>query len=263
MKKTLLSLAATLGLAAFSLNTNAQVFTIEYADAADTTAFTGTPATASMTTDLTIKAKIKPEAGIDSFYLTWQIISSEFNFPTNWSLEGFCDNITCRVKSGSSVLNAPYNADSTETITSDTTTQIMYPWISAPTETADSGIGVLKVELIAKDVAPTHIDQTDTLVYIIHKTTSPVSVKTIPVKDKRVALYPVPAQNELNIYTDKSLNATSVRVLDIAGRVVSTHALSTKELNVINTSEILIGSYIVNIIDNKGNVVAARKFVKN
>lgn len=262
MKKSLLTLATTLGLAAFSLNTNAQVFTIEYADASDTTVITGTPAVPSLATDLLIKAKIKPEAGIDSFYLEWQIIPSEFSFPANWSLEGFCDNITCRIKSGSSVLNAPFNADSTKYITSDTASQTMYPWISAPTETADSGIGVLKVELTAKGVSPSG-NQIDTLVYIVHKTTAPVGIKTILVKDKRVALYPVPAQNELNIFTDKSLNATSVQILDITGRLISTHSLNSKEINAINTSAMLHGNYMVNVLDNKGNVIAARKFVKN
>jgi hypothetical protein len=62
--------------------------------------------------------------------------------------------------------------------------------------------------------------------------------------DNEITIYPNPANESLSI-SHKTIDALSIKILDLAGRILST--LTTSGTNMINTSNLDNGVYLVEI----------------
>ncbi|WP_118972758.1 T9SS type A sorting domain-containing protein [Taibaiella koreensis] len=179
--------------------------------------------------------------------MTYQIVYK--TLPIGWFIRGFCDNQTCRFQ------DDPAIASQTETAVMNVPVGdscLLEPWVAVPTD-ADNGVGVIRVRIKTANT-------TDTATYIINKGTSGVS--TIAIKDKRVAIYPNPATNDLTIFTDKSLNASRVEILNIAGASQFAKAIGGVEAINMDIRALATGTYLVRVTDNNGAVITTRKFSK-
>ncbi len=266
MKKILLSIAAASAFLAISNSASAQsVFTVRYEDTSDTIKTIGTGENPSQAQDLLLNTHLDIANDIDTFTYQWQI--KELSLPAGWSLQGFCDNITCYT--GTSVmLNAPY-APSPESdpvhVVSGINDPIgkLYPWIHAPLSTAAKGVGVLKLELKTMHVvsALTPLpEQVAELLYIVEKTTDPVSVHKIVVDETSFVVYPNPATKNITIYAASKLNASKVLFTDVLGRTVLTKAIANNQTaNVIDIESLQAGAYNVSIVDANGKIISSKK----
>jgi hypothetical protein len=198
-----------------------------------------------------------------SLIFKWQLLSDSTEHPAGWLLTGICDNVVCRSpysefyyhieQTSFPILPGETNANKT----------LLEARIYAPVGSAN-GIGVFRVKVRAfysSDVSFANPLQTKTVVFIVKKNVT--GIATIPVDDKRVFLYPNPATNALQVYTDKTLNTQNISIININGAqsIVST-VEKGKETTNININSLAAGMYTVRIDDANGNMITTRKFVK-
>ncbi len=180
----------------------------------------------------------------------WNYIPSLSHIPTGWYLYGICDNITCR--NHGVIINGQVQESDVVNAGGSFLLQLN---LSAPVDAVDS-VAIVRVQLSVTG-------QTDTATFIVYKNGT-TGVAQIPVGDKRVLLYPNPVTaNQLNLFTDKSVAAKNVVVYDIAGREVVNYPVNTgTELQSFNVAAFGAGSYVANVMDDNGKVLAVRRFVK-
>lgn len=188
----------------------------------------------------------------------WQLLSDSTEHPLGWVLTGICDNVQCR---------APYSDfyNHVEQVTFPVAANnktLMEARIYVPVASAN-GTGVFRIKIWSVDqtdmTTPTQID---TLVIIVNKTAT--SIASISVNDNRVKTYPNPVQNQLQVYTDKSLSATSISVFDITGKMQGTTAVNSKGTTTdVDTRSLAKGIYLLKVTDAQGQLITTRKFTKN
>lgn len=179
----------------------------------------------------------------------WQIIVR--NFPTGWYLCQLCDNNICR--DSSAVANNFVDVQAGQIGTTPATRGQLEPAIMVPS-TAANGVGVLRVEVWTDNTR-------DTATFIVNKT--PTGISKIAVDDKRVNVYPNPANNTVLIYAEKSLNAANISIVSITGQTVYNKAFNAnKEAENISISSLAKGTYMIRLTDDKGQLVTSRKFIK-
>ncbi|WP_162902952.1 T9SS type A sorting domain-containing protein [Taibaiella koreensis] len=169
--------------------------------------------------------------------------------PIGWGFYAFCDNQTCRTSgdptlSGTETVGMPIPANDSS---------VLEPQFSIPVE-ADNGVGIIRVKVVSANTI-------DTATYIINKT--PTGVSTISIKDKRVAVYPNPATTDLILFTDRSLNASRVEILNITGARQLTQSIDNgAEAIRIDISMLAKGMYLAKVTNASGAVITTRKFSK-
>ncbi len=84
---------------------------------------------------------------------------------------------------------------------------------------------------------------------------------TVPTRQYDVRMYPNPADNELNIVYDPSLDVRSVAVYNIIGKVTNVYKVTGSSAN-LNIGNLQQGIYFVKLYDDAGNAVVTRKFIK-
>jgi len=271
MKKILLSISAIAALTAFSESTLAQVFKVRHEVPTDTTKTVGTEPNPSLLTDIVINTYLDTEAAVDSFTFTFQI--KELSLPSGWSIEGFCNNVTCYTPSSPSlqgpnfVVSPESNYVTPNTGVGTNETSKIYPWIHAPKETAAKGVGVLKLELKTVDVKVNSggaLSQTSEVLYIMEKTSDANSVAKISLDDQRIVVYPNPASDVVTIYADASLKANHVIISDVMGRTINTFKLNNAQtIHSINIADLNAGLYNLTILDAQGNILNTKKLSVN
>lgn len=78
----------------------------------------------------------------------------------------------------------------------------------------------------------------------------------------QLTVYPNPVVNSLSIEIPADLNATSVVVTDLSGRILSNEQVTESGQHSINCAEWPTGLYLIKLVDNIQNVYSA-KFIIN
>jgi hypothetical protein len=72
-------------------------------------------------------------------------------------------------------------------------------------------------------------------------------------------LYPNPASSVLNIETDQQLFGTSIQVLDVSGKVISTQIIDNNR-TIFNVSNFANGNYFFRVVNKQNEIVVNGKF---
>ena len=264
MFKKLLSILS-LGLLV-STGVSAQTFSMSPANdtiIANTTGqgnYNSTEGTYSNTIDLTFHIN---NSSANSLIFKWQLLSDSTEHPAGWLLTGICDNVICRSPYSPFYYHVEQTSFAILPGETDPNKTLLEARIYAPVGSAN-GIGVFRVKVTAynsADVDFTTPLQTKTVVFIVRKNVT--GIATIKADDKRVNLYPNPATNTLQVYTEKTLNPQSISITNINGAQSMISAVEKgKETTNINISSLAAGLYTVSITDAQGNMITTRKFVK-
>jgi len=180
--------------------------------------------------------------------VNWVLLSKDI--PLDWKLCGVCDNVLCRDEN-SPALTAFQQQNTNPINVGDSSlmeARIMVPAASTGT------LGVVRVKIMTAST-------TDTATFIITKATT--SVASISLNDKRVTIYPNPANNDITIFTDKELNASRIEILNITGaQQLAQPVAKGAEKTQISLGSLAAGMYLVKVTDVNGAVVTTRKFSK-
>jgi len=182
--------------------------------------------------------------------LTIKWILIEKSLPAGWKLCGICDNALCRDTS-SPALTAFAEQETYPVAIGDSS--LMKAMIMVPAS-SPAGIGVVRVKAYTSTT-------TDTATFIITKGTT--SISAVGINDKRVLLHPNPAIDDLTIFTDKSLNAACIEIMDITGaRRLVQRMVKDTEVSRVDIRSLAAALYLVKITDARGVVITTRKFSK-
>lgn len=184
----------------------------------------------------------------------WKIILKDL--PFGWFLCQFCDNNLCRNAQGSGAsvawANAPYE-EKVAALIPVGDSGYLEPAIAVPID-GDNGCGVLRVRVWTANTI-------DTATFIVCK--NPTGVSKIAVNDSRVNIYPNPANDNILVYSEKSLNAANLSIISITGQTVDKKTMnSNKEAHDINISALPKGTYLIRLTNDKGQLITSRKFIK-
>lgn len=245
MKKTLSLLALS-----FTAALSAQNFSFEYSNSV-TENVDGDEAMTVLVQNYVVN---ETNATIDN--LNWTL--EEVTLPEGWSLYTFCDNNLCYYLNEDNIDSFFNDEVSFQPIDrnqkSDFKIEVTIP------ANSPAGYGIVKANVIHyTDANETTVSEEQMATFIVNK--GNVGVEVIDIKDERVALYPNPGNEQLFVYTDKSLSATNYQVFDLMGRKVMTGAIQG-ETTTINASALQTGHYLVKLIDNDNNSITTRKWIK-
>lgn len=186
----------------------------------------------------------------------WIYLINESTIPAGWAITGFCDNKNCR-SSETNHVKAPWALGEDEQESNNVTASGTAPLqlhLAAPMSAAN-GQAIVKFQIRT-------LDQTDTITFILNK--QPTGLSVINQNDARIAVYPNPANDNITVFTDKSLNAKSISVYNILGRkVLSTDINVGAEITKLNINDLAAGNYMIRVTNDKGNVITSRKLTKN
>jgi hypothetical protein len=176
------------------------------------------------------------------FPYSWRVTSH--NLPQDWVNADFslCDGTSCY---DTAVLHHSTQIDSVSATRSPDLQLHVKPGTSN---------GTYYVSLQLKDVANT---TTKNITFLFNKW--PTGIQSIVKTDDNVTLYPNPARENVNVVFDESLNAKSVAVYNLIGKVVSYYRVSGNSA-AIDLSDAPAGIYFLRLINAQGEVVATRKF---
>lgn len=249
-------LAAVVLLSGLTISANAQQYNL-LASTIDSTTTGTTPTTPPNPPNVVLVYNIATNVtASDSIQLTWKVIFN--SIPIGWVNSGICDNINCF---GSAATLSGAEEHITKKFGHNQQCGFIAE-ISAPTNAQD-GIATVQIRTETKVVNGDTITngQVDTLTFILRKV-SPTGIAVIKGNDNRVTISPNPTNNNLIVFADKALNASKITIVSIAGQVAFTTAVTGENSN-INVSSLAKGTYIVNVADNKGQIITARKFIKD
>lgn len=242
-----ISLCLSLSLCLLTANAGAQEFTLKADTLTETTAGM-TPPQGSSWDNYTINMyNYVRNSTQASLSVQWQIF--EKNLPNGWGIYGFCDNATCRLETSPAITTGAVQAAMPIPVGDSS---LLEPRVKVPVE-GDNGVGIIRVRVFTNTSA-------DTATYIIYKTAS--SIAAISLNDTRVMLYPNPAENQLSVYMDKSLNASRIDLYNISGANLMQHAVAGKETASLDIGSLASGLYLVRITDARGALITSRKFNK-
>ena len=194
----------------------------------------------------------------DTFVYKWKVILSETILPDGWTFFGFCDNQICR---------SPFLP--WVTTGEEQTSNPLYPGTIAPANNRDfkalicapsdkpNGTAIIRIRVAVAN------GQVDTATFMFTKPCNPTSVHDLLTSaDTRVALYPNPAADRLNVFVDKELNASKIHVFNILGSKQMVQPI-TKEVTALDINALAPGMYVVRLEDKNGKLITTRKFAKN
>ncbi len=240
-----------------SIGASAQVFTLSPNDTIEvTTTGQGEKTQEGYNNTLNIEGHINNVSGAERVF-RWKLLSDSTEHPEGWIVTGICDNFVCRLP-----YSAFYFHVEQETLpVAAAGNSLLEARLYCPPPTGN-GTGVIRIQVRALDLADTNIVvQQDTLVIIVNK--NPTGIGKITSDDKRVALYPNPASDNLQVYADKTLNPAQITVMNIAGVQQSVKNIEKgKEVTNLSLNSLAAGLYMIRVTDNNGTLITTRKFAK-
>ncbi len=236
----------------FGLAANAQITSGTFAMTHDTvteyTTGTTLPASNGSSSSYVECKNSMTNTGVDTLTFGWKILFP-LEIPTGWSLVGFCDNINCRD------VNGQWDQGVEEISGKMGPGQAGALWLhlSAPSTTAD-GTGIVKVQIRT-------LDQTDTAIFVVIKGATGLSM--INMDDTRIAVYPNPASSYVNVYTERSLKAAQVSIINVLGRELMAQNIAANSDNTkLDLNALATGTYMLRVTDVDGKVISSRKLTK-
>ncbi|MBS1774473.1 MAG: T9SS type A sorting domain-containing protein [Bacteroidetes bacterium] len=171
--------------------------------------------------------------------INWKVTGH--SLPSDWqSVMGICDNKNCYssgVLSGSTYIS--------DTFSNKCDFHIQCDFSSC----AAGGPYFLVVQL-------TNASTTKNIVFAMRK--YPTAVASINKENKAINLYPNPANEDLNVVFDASLNVKNVTITNLIGKVMQVYNVGGNSAK-LNVSNLDAGIYFVNLADEHGRV-AVKKF---
>jgi len=190
-----------------------------------------------------------------SVTVSWKVVASDF--PADWlPLLGICDDNLCYNNSPTPAL-WPTGAIHTNAVYG-TFAGDFHAQIDLSTATT-IGCHYVKVRLYNTTNSTTVADSNTIVTFIVCK--SPTAVPNVSAEESSIALYPNPANNELNVVYDASADIKNIAVYNIIGKVMSVYKVAGNSAN-LNIENIPSGIYFVRLFNSNGNVVVTRKFTK-
>lgn len=258
MKKLFILSALCLGLA--GTRALAQDFTFDAGTVAVTTAGLDlSDPNVSLDDAVTVYNHVNNESSGDLTGMQWQIIQtfdSTVAARKGWFIHTFCDNIICYPSvqlSSSTSWPLTFNVFQFATILyrghSDFKMQVV-----VPKTTPNGTVGIAKVRAWSAN-------QSDTATYMVTKIAGN-GISVVKMNDNRVTVYPNPAlQNEVTIFVNKELKATQAKIYNMLGAEVASATIEG-ELARVNTAALASGTYLVQVQDASGALIATRKLIK-
>lgn len=231
--KKIYTIACSALVMAFSLNANAQSFTMPK-DTLEFVPYAYTEVSNNVTNTTS-----------DTITISWKIYSH--NLPQNWidnSNFGLCDNQLCYtagILAGSTQKTLPIQANASDVF------KLQIDGSGFPATTVPLYIAV---EL-------THNTTIDTTVFLINRFTT--NVKGVSNTSADVSVYPNPAQSDLNVTFDRKMGVEKVAIYNLIGKKVKSYRV-TGESAKLNISDTPSGIYFVRFMNNSGQVLATRRF---
>jgi hypothetical protein len=236
---------------------SAQVFTLSPNDTIEvTTSGQGEQTQEGFNNTLNIEGHINNISSAERVF-RWKLLSDSTEHPAGWIVTGICDNFVCRLP-----YSAFYYHVEQETLpVAAGGNSLLEARLYCPPPTGN-GTGVIRIQVRALDVADTNIVmQQDTLVIIVHK--NPTGIGKITSDDKRVALYPNPATDNIQVYADKTLNPAQITVMNVAGVQQAVKNIEKgKDVTNLNLGSLAAGLYMIRVTDINGTLITTRKFAK-
>lgn len=101
---------------------------------------------------------------------------------------------------------------------------------------------------------------TDSVCHTFNYIDTPISVQNLTQDDVDVTIYPNPFTSQTNIqFTEEQKNIT-IKIMDIVGKEIKVMDFTGKEL-LLEKGSMKQGVYFIQIIDNKGKVIAQKKMI--
>lgn len=174
---------------------------------------------------------------------TWRVTNN--NLPADWINDDFslCDGTSCYANA--QVLQGQTKID---TVRANKPVELQ---LHVRPGTSD---GSYFVTLQLKDVANT---TSKYITFVFNK--FPTSVSSISKSDESVTVYPNPAREAVNVVFDDNLNAKTVAVYNLIGKVVSYYRVTGNSAH-LDLSDVASGIYFLRLMNVQGEVVATRKF---
>lgn len=174
---------------------------------------------------------------------SWKIFNQ--NLPADWINDDFslCDGSNCYTNQ--QCLSGQGHIDSIRSINPTTIQLHVRPGTSD---------GTYYVTLQLKDY---NNSNTKYITFQFNK--FPTAVSSISKSDESVTVYPNPAREAVNVVFDDNLNAKTVAVYNLIGKVVSYYRVTGNSAR-LDLSEVASGIYFLRLMNAQGEVVATRKF---
>ena len=238
MKKTFLLLVIALQF--FNAHLKAQTFTVDH-DTISVVATTGTDSLVNNMHNLT------------AFLLVWRWSISETNFPSDWkSASKICNTDSCF--SLSVVSDTSYKRNLEVNEMDCISMKMNFSALSS------YGTYFVTIKLIA-DFEPTYPSQTSLVTYIVSRP-PPAAIQTLNIPNE-ISLYPNPTSEKINLLFNADAHVSTVNIYNLTGEVTATLKVAegSDYLN-IDISDISKGFYIARILNNKGDLIAIKRFEK-
>ena len=248
MKKILLSFLFTAG--AFAAAHAQGNFVSEKAANNDSALVTG-----ATVGDVKVYNRIKAVSG--TVKIKWNATSysqgsTAGTLANGWRLIGICDNEGCRdatfVMNGASFTSNDYTA--TTSYTNDFND--FHAQFNADNAAANS------IAWIRASVADaSNPSSARTFTFVAAK--SPAGVTSVTRYDDNIVVYPNPATSEVNVIFDKSSKIRSIAVYNLIGQATDMYRVSGNSAK-LQLTDAPAGVYFLRMLDDRGNVVATRRF---
>ncbi len=182
---------------------------------------------------------------------TWKVI--DCNFPGDWrtaTASGFCDNDLCLFMpslwpTGAVETSAPYLASDTGVL--DLTLDL----------TSTSTPGCYYVTVMLHNVLIPTDSAKETFIICYSTLAAPAAIN-----NANISLYPNPANSELNLSYAPNAGITSLKVFDVMGTEEASQATGNST-SLVDIHTLSKGVHFIRLINQSGEVVAIRKFVKD
>jgi hypothetical protein len=253
MKKILLSFLFTAG--AFAAARAQNTFTTEKASNNDSSVTTGVS-----TGEVKVYNRIRAING--NVKVKWNITSYSNGAGTvlpsgyvvlanGWAFGGLCDNFECR-NSVNALAGATYvTNDYPSTIVSNALNDF-HAVFDADNAAANT---FAYVRVNAVDNSNANSSRTITLLAF----KSPTGVTSVNRYDDNIVVYPNPATSAVNVIFDKSSKIRTIAVYNLIGQATDMYRVSGNSAN-LQLSDAPAGVYFLRMLDERGNIVATRRF---
>ena len=88
------------------------------------------------------------------------------------------------------------------------------------------------------------------------------SSKIVEIKNEDITLYPIPAIDNLFIKTTKELKNSTIKIFDVSNRLVLENKISIINTASVDISNLLKGTYFIEITNENSKLKYFKKFVK-
>ncbi len=248
MKKILLSFLFTAG--AFAAVQAQSNLISEKSGSNDSSVLTGVS-----TGDIKVYNRVKAASG--TLKIKWKATDysqqgTSGTFKDGWSFSGICDNEGCRdataVLNGLSFVSSDYPASTGYTNTAND----FHAQFNADNAAPNS---IAWIRASVADNSNPGVSRTFT--FLASK--SAAGVTTVTRSDDNIVVYPNPALSEVNVIFDKSSKIRTIGVYNLIGQPTNIYRVSGNSAK-LELSDAPAGIYFLRMMDERGNVVATRRF---